>query len=242
MEVWKMLGKLYGVGVGPGDPELLTLKGVRILKNIDVVCFPVSQPDKPSIALEIASRAVRRDWQILQLYLPMTRDNEKLEKHWQEAAEQVSEILKSGQDCAFITLGDPSFYSTFIYLVRKLKTMLTDLKIEIIPGISAPNILAALAQVPLAESDERLVVIPAINNLGELSEALDKFENIMFLKVGRTFPEVLELLKEKGLDENAVFGSRCGFVDGYISYDLDEIKEKSRDYLSAVLVKKGGLK
>jgi len=236
-----MLGKFYGIGVGPGDPELLTLKAYRVLKEIDVVCIPVSQPNKPGIAFEIVSQAIKRDWEVLKLHLPMTQDNDRLEQHWQEAAEQVGRILKLGKDVAFITLGDPSFYSTYIYLVRKLKNMFSNLNVQIIPGISAPNALAAEAQVPLVESGEKLLVIPGISDLGEISEALDNYENIMFLKVGKTFPEVFSLLKGKGLDKKAVFASRCGFSDGYITKDLDEIKNKLHDYLSVLLVKKGGL-
>ncbi|MFZ5945317.1 MAG: precorrin-2 C(20)-methyltransferase [Bacillota bacterium] len=236
-----MAGKLYGVGVGPGDPELLTLKAVKILEKVQVVCFPVSQREKPSIALEIASGAVKGDWRVLELHLPMTRDTHVLEKHWQQAAQEVAEILSRGEDCAFITLGDPSFYSTFIYLVRKLKKMISDLQVEIIPGISSPNLLAAMAQVPLAESEEKLVIIPGINELAEIEEVLDKFENIMFLKIGRTLPEVYRVLKARGLEKKAVYGARCGFEDGYISFDLDEVADQSRDYLSVLLVKKGGL-
>ncbi|MFZ7102232.1 MAG: precorrin-2 C(20)-methyltransferase [Peptococcaceae bacterium] len=236
-----MLGKLYGVGVGPGDPELLTLKAVKVLNHADVVCFPVSRRDKPSIALEIAAGAVERDWEVLELFLPMTRDNNILEEYWKKAAADVIDKITQGKSCAFITLGDPSFYSTFIYLVRKIKNNLSGVEVEIIPGISAPNILAAMAQVPLVESEERLVIIPGINDLEEIKVALDSFENIMFLKIGRTFPEVLALLKEKGLEKNAVFGARCGFNDGYISFNLDEVTAGKRDYLSALLVKKGGL-
>jgi len=237
-----LLGKLYGIGVGPGDPELLTLKAVRILEKIQFLCYPVSQPDRPSIALEIASRAVSANWSVLELYLPMTRDNAKLEKHWQEAALKVADVLKHGNDCAFITLGDPSLYSTFVYLVRKLRVIFADLEVEIIPGISSPNILAAQAQVPLAEGEESFMIIPGISDLAEIDQALNRFDNVIFLKVGRAFKEIYQLLKEKGLEEKAVFGERCGFPDEYLSSDLGDVLEKEHDYLSLLLVKKGGLK
>ena len=237
-----MLGKIYGIGVGPGDPELLTLKAHKILEKVDVVCFPVSQLDKPSIALDIVSQAIDRQWEVLQLHLPMTSDIHILEEHWTKGAREVGEVLVQGKDAAFITLGDPSFYSTYIYLIRKLREKFPQLEVEVIPGISAPNMLAAQGQVPLVESEERLVIIPGINDLQEIREALDNYENIMFLKIGRTFPEVLEILKEKGLENNAIFGSRCGFADGYVTQDLEWIKDQPRDYLSSMLVKKGGLK
>jgi len=235
-----MLGKFYGIGVGPGDPEFMTLKACKVLKEVDVVCFPVSQPNKPSIALQIASQAAQGKWEVLELYLPMTKDNSKLEEHWQEGALKVAQVLQAGKDAAFITLGDPSFYSTFIYLMRKLKMMVDTLSIEIIPGVSAPNALAAQAQVPLAESEENLLIIPAINNLDEIKQALDDYDNIMLMKVGRAFADVLALLREKDLDKKAVFGSRCGFNDGFISYDLEGIKDKPKDYLSSMLIKKNG--
>lgn len=237
-----MLGKLYGVGVGPGDPELLTLKAVKVLNNVDVVCFPLSQKGKSSIALEIAAGAVERDWEVLELHLPMSKDKDVLEHHWEQAALDVFQKIRQGKNCAFITLGDPSFYSTFIYLLRKIKKNLPEVEVEIIPGISAPNILASYAQVPLAESEENMVIIPGIVDLAEIRTALDSFDNIMFLKVGRTFPEIYEILKEKGLEKNGVFGVRCGFEDGFISFDLDEVANEKRDYLSTLLVKKGGFK
>ncbi|KJS82174.1 MAG: hypothetical protein JM58_15735 [Peptococcaceae bacterium BICA1-8] len=237
-----MLGKLYGIGVGPGDPELLTLKAVRILENIDYLCYPISQPGKPSIALEIAAGAVRKHWFVTELYLPMTRDESVLEEHWQEAALKVADILESGQDCAFITLGDPSLYSTFVYLVRKLKVILAEFEVEIVPGISSPNILAAQAQVTLAEGEESFIIIPGISDLDKIGQALDSYDNIIFLKVGRTFPEIYQLLQEKGLEDKAVFGERCGFTDEYLSFDLRDVVERQSDYLSLLLVKKGGLK
>ncbi|KJS23319.1 MAG: hypothetical protein VR72_01955 [Clostridiaceae bacterium BRH_c20a] len=237
-----MQGKLYGIGVGPGDPELLTLKAVRILKKIDYLCYPISQPGKPSIALEIAAGAVKKNWCVAELYLPMTRDDSVLEGHWQEAALKISDILRSGQDCAFITLGDPSLYSTFVYLVRKLKVILAELEVEIVPGISSPNILAAQAQVSLAEGEESFLIIPGISDLDKIGQALDSFDNIIFLKVGRTFSEIYPILQEKGLEEKAVFGERCGFSDEYLSFNLQDVAQRQRDYLSLLFVKKGGFK
>ena len=162
MSVFKLpLGVLYGVGVGPGDPELLTLKAVRILSSAKVIAIPKSKGDADSMALSVIEKAVDlKDKEILELLLPMTKDKGILAKARKDAAFLVCERLKQGQDIACITIGDPLFYSTFSYLIPLVADLLPDIAIKIIPGVSSINAAAGSALLPIAEADERGGVIP----------------------------------------------------------------------------------
>ena len=132
-------GKLYGVGVGPGDVELLTLKAAKILKTVPVICSPKSSKEKESIALSIVEpiideREDRKNVMLVEPIFPMIEDDETLEKVWDSAAELIAHYLDSGRDLAFVTLGDPSIFSTFSYVQKRLKDRY---EIEVIPGITS---------------------------------------------------------------------------------------------------------
>ena len=237
-----MLGKLYGLGVGPGDPELLTVKAVKILENTEYLCFPVAKAEGDSVAHEIVSKALDKEWKLVKLHMPMTLDYEYLEPKWESAAEEIAEILKQGKDAAFITLGDTAFFSTFIYLVRKIKKILPELEIEMVPGITAPSAIASEALIPLVIREERLLIVPAIRDMEDVRKEIDESENIVQFKIGNIYKEIYKVLKEKNLENNAVVASRLGFEDGFITRDLASLLDKERlDYLSTMIIKKNGL-
>lgn len=237
-----MFGKLYGLGVGPGDPELMTVKSVNILKNVEYVSYPVAKVNVRSVAHEIASKAVNKEWNLIELHMPMTLDYAELEPKWEQAAEDVAKVLKEGKDVAFITLGDTAFYSTFIYLTRKIKNIIPELEVEMVPGITAPSAIAAEAVLPLVIRDEKLLIVPAINEMSEVEEAIDESENIVLFKIGNVFKEIYKILKDRNLEKNAVVASRLGFEDGFITKDLESLLEKDKlDYLSTMIIKKNGL-
>ncbi len=233
-----MAGKFYGIGVGPGDPELLTLKACRVLKEVEVLAIPKSKKERRSIALEIASNAVDKEWNILELLLPMTQDEESLKKHWKQAAKEIIKLLKEDKNVAFVTLGDPTIFSTFTYLLKEVKEASKEAEIEIIPGISAVNAMSAWVQKPLSEGEESLSIVPAINSEEEIDNLLDSFNNLVLMKAGKQFDKVYKVLKEKGLENSATFISRCGFSDGYFTDNLEELKDKELDYLSSIIIKK----
>ncbi|NCD09927.1 MAG: precorrin-2 C(20)-methyltransferase [Negativicutes bacterium] len=237
-----MLGKLYGIGVGPGDPDLLTIKAVKILEKTEYLCFPVAKADGDSVAHEIVSKAMNKDWNLVKLHMPMSLDYDLLEPKWQSAAEEIAEILKTGKDAAFITLGDTAFFSTFIYLVRKIKNILPELEIEMVPGITAPSAIAAEAVLPLVIRDEKLLIVPAIRDMEDVKEAITESENVVLFKIGSIFKELYAFLKENGLEKNAVVASRLGFEDGFITKDLESLLDRERlDYLTTMIIKKNGL-
>ncbi len=237
-----MLGKLYGIGVGPGDPDLLTIKATKILGKIDYLCFPVAKEDGNSVAHEIVSKAIDREWKLIKLHMPMSLDYDLLEPKWQSAAEEIAEILKTGKDAAFITLGDTAFFSTFIYLVQKIKVLLPNLDIEMVPGITAPSAIASKAVIPLVLRDEKLIIIPAIRDIEDVKKAVNENENVVLFKIGGIFKELYSFLKESGLEKNAIVASRLGFDDGFITKDLESLLDKDKlDYLTTMIIKKNGL-
>ena len=238
----KKLGKLYGIGVGPGDPELLTLKAVRVLGEAEVVAIPKSKEESYSIALSIVKGAVDLSKkETLELMFPMTKDKEVLRKAREEAAAAICERLKGGKDVACITLGDPMFYSTFSYLIPLLRARVPGIEIEIVPGISSVMASAAMTVTPLTEADERLAVIPATYEQEKLRDILREFDTVVLMKVNRVFDKVLGMMEELRLKEKAVFIERCGGENQRVVRDLDSLKGEKLDYLSMVIVKRGNL-
>jgi len=233
-------GRFWGIGVGPGDPELLTLKARRVLEQIDVLCIPKSRRERESLALSIASGVVKREWEVIELLLPMTRDPEELKRHQVNAAEKINEVLSTGKDVAFITLGDPTLYSTFTYLLKFLRKINPAIDVEIIPGISAINAVSGWMRMPLAEGEEKLAVVPALQSEEELAKVLTEFDNVIILKAGKQLQKVIKVLDAKGLSDKAAFACRYGFDDGFYTTDIDSLRGTKQDYLSAMLVKRNG--
>ncbi|MDK2889072.1 MAG: precorrin-2/cobalt-factor-2 C20-methyltransferase [Thermoanaerobacter sp.] len=236
-----MPGKFYGIGVGPGDPELLTLKAYRALEQVDVLCVPKSAADRDSLALAVVEKAVPKKYELLELDFPMSKDPEVLKKCWKEAGQAVAGQVLAGRLVAFVTIGDPMLYSTYGYVLRYLKENHPGLDTETIPGVTAFSACASLTGVPLVEGDETLAVVPAAYDLERLRQALEKYDNVVVMKVNRRFPEVLALLKELGLAGKAVYISRCGYEDQYFTRDLDSLPGSRLDYMSLLIVRKRGI-
>ncbi len=227
-------GKFYGVGVGPGDPRLLTLRAVEVLQSVDIVAIPKSRHDRESVAWEIARRHYRAQTELLELEMPMTSDQGILQQAWQTGAQTILSRLNSGLNVAFITIGDPSLYSTYSYLLTYLRPHLSPKQIETVPGISAMSAAAARINVPLALGDEPLLVLPGTDDIGRFLD----LPNLVILKVSRNLPDVAQSLT--GSEREAVLFTRIG-QDGEEIRALNELAETEKvDYLSLLLIKMGG--
>ncbi|KUG05467.1 cobalt-precorrin-2 c20-methyltransferase [hydrocarbon metagenome] len=231
-------GKLYGVGVGSGDPELLTLKAKRILEEVDILFVPKSNLAKRSLALSIVADISDKNWQVIDLHLPMIRERKDLKRHWREAAEIILQALEKGQDGAFITLGDPGLYSTFSYLARNIQEIDPDVVMEIIPGVSAVNSISAWLKEPLAEGEEKLIIMPALGEKEQIAPFIDSFDNVVLLKAGKNINKIIEIVEDRSDLDKVIFATRCGFEDGFYTTDLKAVSSREWDYLSTVLVKK----
>ncbi|MCX7923585.1 MAG: precorrin-2 C(20)-methyltransferase [Clostridia bacterium] len=235
-----MPGKLYGVGVGPGDPELLTIKAKRILERADFIAIPKTAADKESTALSIVEGAVEISKEVIELIFPMSFDEKLLEESWRNAVLQIKEKLDSGKDVAFVTLGDPTIYSTYIYIH---KTLLDEgYECEIVPGITSFCASAARVGVSLGENKETIAIVPSAYECENLDNILDSFDNIVLMKVSRSLPKLKDILKQKGLWEKAVIISKCGFEDEVIEFDIEKAAESKLSYFTTMIIKKGGIK
>jgi len=232
------MAKVYAVGVGPGDPELLTRKAERILRQSQVILAPVSNPGEASIALDTVREFLDEGRQEIIIHqFPMTSDKSRLIPAWQEAAALIADRVASGSDVAFITIGDPLIYSTFIYLLRIFRETYPQIEVEIIPGISSITTSAAVAGVALAEAEEKIVIIPATAGIAAIVEALESYETVVILKVKPLYGDILVLLGQLGSSRSTVFVERVGSVRQKVLTDLNDMASHSPDYLSLMIIR-----
>ncbi|MBF9014810.1 MULTISPECIES: precorrin-2 C(20)-methyltransferase [unclassified Oceanispirochaeta] len=232
-------GYLYGIGIGPGDPELISLKAMRILKQSDVILAPRSSWKKGSIAREILEQAAGKDLPFQEMIYPMSEDRGTLDEHWATAAGECEVLLKEGKQVSFITLGDPSLFSTFSYLCEALDKIMPEAAWEIIPGISSIQLAAARLGLPLALGKDKCCIMPTPDNMEDLKPLLEIHESIVLMKVGKRLEDLKEFLKRENLAEKAAFIRRAGFREEYKAYDMNELDESRDGYLSIVMIRPG---
>jgi precorrin-2/cobalt-factor-2 C20-methyltransferase len=237
----KKAARIYAVGVGPGDPELLTRKAERIIRSVPVICTPTGTADASSYALSIVEQFIdRKRQEVLVQVFPMQKDQGGLDEFWDKAAAEVAERVRQGLDVAFITIGDPFLYSTFLYLYRIFQEKYPHIPIEIVPGISSINAAAVAAGLPLGMAAERIAILPATYEDDELRRTLKEFDTVVLMKVNRVFDRVYALLAELGLERQAVFVRRVGSSEQEVVFDLATLVGQKLDYLSMLIVKKNG--
>lgn len=234
----KIKGKLYGVGIGPGDPKLLTLRAKEVLDTVNTIFVPKAKDDGISCARKIVESAAENHKKFIELTFPMTKDQKKLESYWLRAAERIVKELKMKRTAAFVTIGDPFIYSTYIYLLETLRKNFPNIKVETIPGVSAFNAASASIGLPLVKGNERLAVLPVTKDLKGLKEALKKFDTVVLMKVSSKLESIICLLKEIELIKNSVLISHAGQANEKIITDLSSLKDKKLGYLSVIIVKR----
>ena len=245
MKQRKPQGRLYLIGVGPGDPELMTCKAVRVLERTRVWVAPKAKADGASSALQIASAMVGlADKEVLEVRFPMKKirleqeHDPEVQQGWREAAGIVLERLDQGEDVAFPTLGDPGLYSTSFYLLNTLLEARRELPVTIIPGITAMSACSAQVDAPLGLGDDVLSVVPAAFDDARLRDILRTSDAVVLMKVFRRLPAVIELLDELGLTDKAVLLERCGMDGQHIYTDIRDAADKDLHYFSTLLVRK----
>ena len=239
-------GKLYGVGVGPGDPQLITLKAYNVLRQAPVVCVPQGNPGEAGYTWNIIKDLLDENvplhsgskQEILNLHFPMTHNVQELHKYWGQATEAIWQRLSTGLDCIFVTEGDPLLYGTFIHVYRLIRERYPQVAIEIIPGISSILAAAARAQIPLADGDDSIAILPATASYETLKLTLSRFDTIVLLKVNRAMGVILELLKELNLLDKAVFVSKVTSPDEEIVKQISQLGQRKIEYMSLIIVRK----
>ncbi len=232
-----MSGHLYGIGVGPGDPELLTIKAANVLGRVDLILAASSTRNDDSLALDIARPHLKQGTRVIRLGFPMSRDEDTLQSAWVENARLVLKELEAGHDAAFITLGDPLLYSTFAYLLRTLRTLAPDQEVTVVPGITSFQAVAAATQTVLAESAQNLLILPGIREAKDLRKSLEGADNAVILKAYTNFSAIREQLRTFPTPTHCVFASRMGMKEQFITRSLDEAPDNPT-YLSLMLLTK----
>ncbi|WP_143319346.1 precorrin-2 C(20)-methyltransferase [Clostridium sp. HBUAS56010] len=225
-----MAGIMYGIGVGPGDPELMTIKAAKRIRELNVIAIPHSDKEQCT-AYQIARQAVPEieDKRCLSLPMPMTKDQKILEESHEKAAEMVMECLERGENVGFITLGDVSIYSTFTYLTRRLEAEGYEFRLE--SGIPSFCAVAARLQIPLVTGAEELHIIPASY---QISDALKLPGVKVLMKAGRQMKAVKEEVRKNGLE--ALMVENCGMPEERVYRSLEEIPDTA-GYYSLLIVR-----
>ena len=230
------VGSLVGVGLGPGDPELITLKGLRAIEAADVVFVPTRRDEEPSYALTIAGDLIDPQRQaIVTLPFPVAPGRDG----WRERCRPILAELAGGRRGVFLTEGDPSLYSAFGHIRATLRRLEPELAVDVIPGVSSVTAAAAAAGLSLADYGERVAILPASYALDRLESVLAAFECVVLLKVGSVLHETLDLLERIGLLESAIYVRRCGRPEQQVVHDLRRLQaDPPRDYFALIVVRK----
>jgi len=231
------IGILYGVSVGTGDPELITVKGLRILQQSKVVAFPAGIGDRLGVAQKIIDCWLQPHQILLPLDFPYLQDPQQLQTAWQKAAALVLQYLVQGEDVAFACLGDVSFYSTFTYLAQTLENIHPEVEIETIAGVSSPMAIASVLKFPLTVNQQKLAILPALYTVRELEVALDWAEVIVLLKVSSVYQQVWQILKERNLLQSSWIVEKATFLEQKIYQNLGNYPQLNLSYFSIMLIK-----
>jgi precorrin-2/cobalt-factor-2 C20-methyltransferase len=233
-------GTLYGVGVGPGAPDLMTLRSVRVLTSVPVIAIPRRSEFSPSLAWEIARPNVGEvpGQERLFLTFPMTKDPELLRPAWDVAFAQIGDRLERGLSVAFITEGDPLVYSTFIYLLAESSKRWPGVPVEIVPAVSSITAVPAVMRTPLADGQERIAILPATYGVDDLIDVLRRFDTVILMKVGSVMPNVVAALEHEDLVDRAFYVSKATTAQEQIVHDLRSLRNDRCDYFSMVVVAK----
>ncbi len=229
---------LYGIGVGPGDPGLITVKGLEILRRVPVVYVPKSREEAGSFAVSVVEGYLDRNHQeVIDLVFPMCKDREGLVAFWERSAGMILDRLGRGLDVACICIGDPLLYSTFALVVERVRERNPAVRVEVVPGVTSIAACAARLNLPLAQGGERIAILPATYDLAGVKNTLRDFECVVLMKVHSVMDQVLDLLAELGLEKQAVFVSRGTTGAEEIVRDVASLRGRELDYHSLMIIK-----
>ena len=229
-------GRFYGIGVGVGDPENITVKATKRLHEVDVIVLPEAKSGEGSTAFNIVKEYVKPDVEQLFLEFPMIKDVEARKVVRKNNAGKINVELEKGKKVAFLTIGDPMTYSTYTYVLEHISD---DVEVETIAGITSFNSIAARLNIPLMIGDEDLKVV-SVNRKTDIYKEIENNQNLVLMKISRDFEKIKKAIIETGNKENAVIVSDCGKENEVVYWDIESVEEVP--YFSTMILKKGGVK
>lgn len=234
------MGKLYGIGVGPGDPELLTMKAHRLLHEADVIFCPEKSAGSGSFAYDIIKGYLTdARAEIVNLVYPMHYKGDQMRAMWAQNACVIAEKLAGERTGVFITLGDPAIYSTFMYTLPYIEEK--GIETEVVPGITSFCAVADSVKLPLVAWDESLVIAPVRKNSSEeLGRIMRENDNVVLMKPSSDRQALLQAIRENGLEENFVLITKSGTGEEHLVTDFAELEQYEIPYLSTVIIKRRG--
>ncbi len=230
-------GTFYGIGVGPGDPDLITLKAVKILSQVDIVYAAASTKNNHSLAVNIAEQHIPEHTAVKMLRFPMTRDKNETRNAWRSHARTILDDIQSGKNVAFLTLGDSMTYSTFGYLMNHVQKIAPEVEIQPVPGITSYQAAAARLNTPLVEGEESLMIVSGAKGGNRLRELSGKPENVVFMKAYRNVGDIKDAIDEMGTYPRSVGIKNCSHPNEEIIADIDELRDRLPDYWTLIIAK-----
>jgi precorrin-2/cobalt-factor-2 C20-methyltransferase len=236
----KSFGTFYGIGVGPGDPDLITLKAIKVLGQVDIVFAAASTKNHHSLAMDIARPHIPAATPVDLLHFPMTRDKSETHRAWSVNGERIIAELQAGRDAAFLTLGDSLTYSTFGYLLKYVKAKAPHLEVLPVPGITSYQAAACRLSTPLVEGEGTLMVVSGVTGGDRLRALSEKPETVVFLKAYRNLPDICSALEASGDYQYCVGVKNCGHPGEEVVADMQQLCRQTPDYWTLVIAKKNG--
>jgi precorrin-2/cobalt-factor-2 C20-methyltransferase len=231
-------GTLYGLGVGPGDPDLLTLKAVAVLKKVDIVFTAASTKNDYSLAVNIARPHIPDGTDIRALAFPMTKDRRETRRAWEANARTIAAATAAGRQAAFLTLGDPLTFSTFGYILKYMRRLFPDLPVVTVPGITSYQASAAALNMPLVEGEQSLLVLSGANGGSRLARQIEQPDTVVFMKAYRNVHGICAALEDADMLAHSAGVVRCSLPEQEIVVDVKTLESRSPDYWTLIIARK----
>ncbi|MEM9567083.1 MAG: precorrin-2 C(20)-methyltransferase [Cyanobacteria bacterium P01_E01_bin.34] len=230
------LGTLWGVSVGPGNPDWMTVEGIRAIQSVAAIACPQDRQGKPGMAYQIAQKYVG-ERPVISLDLPFVTNTDILECSWRTAAKQLVPILQQGNDVTFICEGDASFFSTFAYLAREVCKQEAGVEVQVLPGVCSPLAAAAALNIPLSMWDESVAIVPALHRVSELDAILDWADVVVLMKLPSVFDRIYATLERRNLLAHTGLVEWLGWPQQQVFQSLEHMKDYRPPYFSIAIVR-----
>lgn len=228
--------QFFGIGVGPGDSDLLTVKAINVLQSLDILYVPQAKKGSESVAKMIVNKYLKADLEIKERYFPMNYNEDEKISAWNEISDEIIQDTNDGKTVGFISLGDPMVYSTYVYLYNRVKDKV---RVETIPGITSFINIASSNNFPLAMDKESLGVISCTDDYDRISDVLDRFESVVLMKVYKNFKEIIKMIEDKGLSDKSLIVSNSSMDNEMVYRGIEEVKKlDSIPYFTTILINK----